>query len=665
MCGIFGLFRIGGLDRKDRWILRGMADHLAKRGPDGEAFHLERDVAIGMKRLAIIDLNGGWQPFYSEDRSIVVVANGEIYNFVELRSELEGRGHSFSTGSDCECILHAYEEAGEDCVHMLRGMFAFAIIDRRSKSLLLARDRMGEKPLCYAASGGRFAFCSELAALVGSGAVPCELNPEAMRDYFYWNFIPEPSTAISGVMKLDAGSTLRLDLASGKICTHRYWRLSDAPPLDGDPVDTIRRELEQVGKIITRSDVPVGVGLSGGIDSSAIAALVKRHSRQPVTLFTIGYEGMTWQDERAWARDFALHLGLPHVELRLSTSDVVASFPQMCISRDDPLTDWSGSGFMALYGLAHQHGVRVMFAGQGGDELFFGYPWLRLALRSSRRKAALLGGTGSVLDYLSISGPPPSLAGVADWLESVGGLRRGLKERLRDRRSSRDQVVFWDVRREFTDSESLLPILAGPMIRDLATSPSRKFDSAALWGDLEASLTELVCDTFLQSNGFVLCDRLSMSCSVEGRLPLVDYRFAETVVGLRKARSDLQLGHKAWLRAAMSAMVPEQVLSRPKRGFTPPWRTWTRALMKSYGPLLARGALVEAGVLRPEAAEMLARRSFDRLGRPYPLSFPALVLELWVRGIQSAAAATPAGPQLSGEPLLRSGRSMDRTEGTR
>ena len=306
--------------------MRGMADQLRSRGPDGEGFAIGTDMAIGMRRLAIIDLNGGWQPFESEDASVVVVANGEIYNYIELREELESRGHRFATGSDCETILHLYEEYGAECVHRLRGMFAFAVVDRSRRQLHLVRDRMGEKPLALVQHEGFLAFCSEMGGLIAGGVAPFNVDPSAIVDYYHWNFIPEPRTAIRGIRKLDAGCRLQVSLDSGDVTEDRYWSLADAPPIEAEPIAIVRQELQEIARIITRSEVPIGVGLSGGIDSSGIAALALQTSSQPVTGFTIGYEGNAWQDERVMAREFAQGIGLRHVELELRTADVAAEF---------------------------------------------------------------------------------------------------------------------------------------------------------------------------------------------------------------------------------------------------------------------------------------------------------------------------------------------------
>ena len=639
--------------------MRGMADQLRSRGPDGEGFAIGTDIAIGMRRLAIIDLNGGWQPFESEDASVVVVANGEIYNYVELRAELESRGHRFATGSDCETILHLYEEYGAECVHRLRGMFAFAVVDRSRRQLLLVRDRMGEKPLALVQHEGFLAFCSEMGGLIAGGVTPFNVDPSAIVDYYHWNFIPEPRTAIQGIRKLDAGCRLQVSLDTGEVTEDRYWSLADAPPIEAEPIAIVRQELQEIARIITRSEVPIGVGLSGGIDSSGIAALALQTSSQPVTGFTIGYEGNAWQDERAMAREFAQGIGLRHVELELRTADVAAEFGRMCALRDDPIVDISSSGFLALYRLAHQHGVRVLLAGQGSDELFWGYEWFRRAVQASHRKNLALRGEAGLLSYMSLRAPPVSIAGAVDWIEDGAGFFKAFRDWGRDRRTPATQLVFWDERREYRVAMSRLRALAGTAILDGEWIPAACFTGKQHSRDVNCAMTSLLCATFLQSNGLIMCDRLSMACGVEGRLPFTDYRLAELVVGLRKAHGDRGDSHKPWLTGALHGLVPESVFRRKKRGFTPPWRSWLAAIFRIYSPDLSGGELVRRGLLSEAGVHAMRSTSANSL-RPDPLAFASIILEQWCRGMDALernGASLRSRAECGEEPDLRGSRS--------
>lgn len=649
MCGIFGVVRPSGLTTEDRWTLRRLADAIRHRGPDGEGFLVEPEFGIGMTRLAIIDTEHGWQPIFNEDRSVALVANGEIYNFVELRRDLEARGHRFSTGSDCETIIHLYEEYGAECVHHLRGMFAFSLFDSRSRKLLLARDRMGEKPLMLAEVGDAIVFCSELAGLIGSGAVPFEVDPAAIKMYFYWGYLPDPMSAVAGTRKLPAGSLLEIDLRSGRRSERVYWRLEDAPPIDDDPVERIREEIATIGRITMRSDVPVGVGLSSGIDSSAIAVMAKRFADQPVTAFSVGFEGSAWQDESELARQFAAHLGIGFHRVELGVDRVVREFPQVCFRRDDPVVDLSGSNIFALMRLSRDHGVPVLLSGLGGDELFWGYAWHRRATHASVRKGRLFRGEAGLAQYLRVHPPPLSATGFINWCAAGAGLLAGVKQWRRDRSSDPRRLVFWDSLREFQLAERLSGRVLGERVESCEVSPASIFTGDQYWDSIPISMTERLCSSYLRANGLNQTDRLSMACSVEARVPLVDYRLAEVVIGLRKRHDDLKLGHKAWLKAVFRESVPEFVMQRRKRGFTPPWRSWTRALLATYGDDLRAGYLVSAGVVRAESVAGLLR-GFDSMGRPMPFSMEALALEQWARGMQSAASGIRRNRDI--EPIL-------------
>ena len=656
MCGIFGIVRPSGLTTEDKWTVRHLADAMVHRGPDGEGFHVEGNAAIGMRRLAIIDPATGWQPLYNEDQSIIVVANGEIYNHVELRDRLQQKGHEFRTGSDCETIVHLYEEYGDDCVHHLRGMFAFAVLDLRRSRMLLARDRMGEKPLYVVSRGDHLVFCSELIGLCGAGVVRPELNLEAVRQYFFWGFIPEPTAPLLGVSKLPAGERLAIDLLTGTTTQSRYWSLADAPPVGGDPVEVIKEELNLMSRIVMRSDRPVAVGLSAGIDSSAIAVFAKQFASQDVGCISVGYEGRPFQDESAMAAEFARGIGLRHFRVQLGVDEIVRDFPAVCLHRDEPIADIAGSSIYALAGASHELGFPVLCSGLGGDELFWGYEWHRQCVRRSELLRRALAGNAEIREYLSFRRPPISYVGLLQWLRDGGGLLSGLRQRRRDMGCSPDQLHFWDMTEEYRSADALLPTIAGPALAAATSDPTCHFRGSHLWSDLGVSLTDVICSTYLRSNGLGQTDRLFMSRSVESRVPFVDARLAEVVVGLRKANPDHNLPRKTWLKQALAGVVPEEVMRRRKRGFTPPWRVWTRKLMSAYGDQLAGGLLVEEGVLDRRAAEQL-RRGVDGLGRPVPLAFSALVLEQWYRGIRaiSRPSAHPTGePSLQRSPHFRS-----------
>jgi asparagine synthase (glutamine-hydrolysing) len=643
MCGISGIISRAGIAPEDLMRVAAMSRALIHRGPDGSGEFHAPHVALASQRLSIIDLEGGAQPLYNEDRSLALVANGEIYNHAELRRRLEARGHRFNTGSDCEAILHAYEEYELDCVNHLRGMFAFALWDGALRRLVLARDPMGEKPLYFHERDGRLIFASEIKALLRSGEVPFELDPAAVNLYFHYQYVPEPKTALKGVRKLDAAHLLVVDVEPWRIEQKCYWRMEDAPPIGGDAPTLLREELEAVSELVTRADVPVGVALSGGLDSSAVAALASRHRPGALHAFSVGYPGRpAGVDEREEARALALHLGLPFHEVEIETEQIVRFFPELNYRRDDPIADYAGHSYYAVMRRARDEGVPVMLQGQGGDELFWGYPQLRRAVRESLEKETLrAGGLRAPLRYLSPNLPTSlSAHGLSAWARDLGGARSGLR-RLREHRTTpAGQLIFYDLSPDFRAAtgaarglygKAFAEQLADSNVTDLFTLPLP-------WERIDVTLTHLISDTYLRANGVAQGDRLAMSSSVEMRLPLLDRKFVETVVGLRKARTDVRLPAKTWLKRAVEGVLPDWVLNRPKRGFAPPVAEWHAALFAAHGDSLRDGYLVQSGVLSRDSAAQLARGAFPP-EQTSPLSFKALVLEQWCRRMSVEAPA--------------------------
>lgn len=612
---------------------RSMAPLLRHRGPDGEGEYLDESVLIGMRRLSIIDLEGGWQPLYNEDRSLVLVANGEIYNFVELRQELEARGHRFRTNSDCETILHLYEEHREDCVKSLRGMFAFALWDARRNRLFLARDRMGEKPVFLFEKDGAIVFASEIRALLCSRIVPFDLDPDSVNLYFHYKYVPEPFTPIKGIRKLPAAHHMTIECDKWAVRETCYWRMEDAVPLEGNPAEIIGAELRSLSKIIIRSDVPVGVALSGGLDSSVIAALAVENYPGVMQAFCVGYSGSPDCDERESARAFADYLGMPFHDIELDTDTVVRTFPDAVFLRDDPIADISGVSYYSVMQQAREHGVPVMLQGQGGDELFWGYPWVKQALEATLAKQESQSGAEMffrlVRPYLLRSFALPE---VRRWVKSIGGIRDGWNIYSTCANGPADQMVFYDTRPAFQYASRHHDSFYTRKFADQLDprAPFNIFTSPRPWKHLDIKMTRLICQTYLLENGMQLGDRLSMASSVELRLPLVDYRLVETVVGLRKNYQDYKETPKSWFKASVSNIVPEWVMNRAKRGFAPPGRRWLRALFDEYGLLLADGYLVGTGILAPESARAMAPGSVLK-GESTPASFAALLLEVWCR----------------------------------
>jgi asparagine synthase (glutamine-hydrolysing) len=644
MCGICGVIAREPLGDADDARVARITRALTHRGPDGEGTHRAPRVAFGMRRLSIIDLAGGWQPLHNEEGTIALVLNGEIYNYRELQQELRARGHKLRTGSDAEVLVHLYEERGADALHSLRGTFAFALHDTRAgrpPRVVLGRDRLGEKPLHLYEEPGRLTFASELGALV-AGGTPFRLDAASVHSYLHFGYAPEPATMIAGVRQLDAGCVLEIELDPWRVAERRYWSLLDAPPIDDDPARRVREELERVAELVIRSDVPVGVALSGGIDSGAVAALAARASRAPLVAFSVGYAGRPPHDERAQAAALARQIGVPVHEVELSTAAMVDAFPATVRESDQPIADIAGYGHREVMRAARAHDTPVLLTGYGGDELFWGYDWVRDAVAESRQKMALAARGFPLSEYVALKAP----AGVRrhqlrSWAREWGGLRASIERRRRQRNAPPDHLVFYELTGEWQGAARHALDVYSPAFRrtldEANADPAALFAAERPWVRPDLLIMEKMFATYLRSVGLAQGDRLAMAHSVEARVPLVDFRLVETVVGLRKVRADDGEEPKAWFKRALKGVLPEEVLARPKRGFEPPVYEWHRALMERYGDRIRDGALVRHGVLSRDGAAALAGQALP-IGGWNAMPFSVLVLELWCRGMEARAS---------------------------
>lgn len=644
MCGIAGRIGYDGIVPEDVSRVRKMMLAMRHRGPNsyGECHGLHAFMA-GC-RLSIVDVEGGSQPLHNETGRITLVANGEIYNHLELRALLTGRGHTFATGSDCECIVHLYEEYGEECVDHLRGMFAFALLDEAKQRVIVARDRMGEKPLYLCEDDGGLYFSSELRPCVASGAIRPELNAESVVEYFHFGYVPEPHAVLRGVRKLPAGAMLVFDGSSRSLEQHTYWRLGDAPLLDAPPAKVIREQLDEIGELIIRADVPIGVSLSSGMDSSIIAALAAGHSRAPVHAFTLGYEGRPRTDERAEAQQLAQRLGMVIHDIELTLGEVADRFVDVVGRCDDPISDGAAVAYDAISRAAGAAGVPVLLAGHGGDELFLRYGWCRKAVKATiARRRAIGGDSPSVLEYGSPSLPPFSYVGGVAWLKDLAGIRSAWECWAHDRNRVGPTTVCYEFTNPFRQMWRRRGRFFGPALSDVDVERAACRLHAEIGSELPADCAVMMgaVNGYLRENGIAQGDRLSMANSVELRLPFVDYRLAETVAGLRLASAAPTTGD-GWLRAAVANLLPPEVMARPKRGFSAPWRRWHRALFHRYGGCLVDGLLTESGILKRGTARSLAG-GVSRLGLPVPMAWEVLCLELWWRQILAAAGESSSG----------------------
>jgi asparagine synthase (glutamine-hydrolysing) len=618
MCGICGVVDLETTTVVDGRTLRRMNRALRHRGPDEEGYHEAAHVALAMCRLQVIDPAGGSQPMANEDRTVWLVYNGEVYNFRELRSELEARGHRFRTRSDTEVVVHAYETFGVDCVRRLRGMFAFALWDAARSRLVLARDRLGIKPLYYCEWGGRVAFASELKSLLQLSAVPREVDPEALDLYLTYGYVPSPHTAFRGVRKLPPGHVLVLDRSG--LRTEGYWDFVPAERASRslrEYVAELRGRLREAVRSHLVSDVPVGAFLSGGLDSSVVVALMSLEGARPVRTFSIGFRETRF-DELPYARQVAERYGTEHRELVVEP-EVAGRLPQLLTHFDEPFGDSSAIPTYLVSELARRH-VTVVLTGDGGDEVFCGYEWQRRyemlkplyhlpsALRAHAPRLALLVPTGPWCQRVRGLLTDVSLS------PAEGYLRRMT---LFDA-SGRRELYHDDLRRSLDGHDSLEALRAW-----LDALPQADFRNRMLYAD-----THFYCP----EDCLTKVDRMTMAWSLEARVPLLDHEVVEFMATVPPEWKLRGFTAKYLLRRALGDLLPPALLRKRKQGFSVPVGPWLR------GPLyeLARDLLLDAratgrGWLRPEAVgRLLNEHRAGRADHGHRL-YALLGLEIWAR----------------------------------
>ena len=568
MCGICGIHDRSGRP-VDRATIERMTASLVHRGPDGKGLLIDGEVGLGHRRLSIIDIDGGAQPIGNEDGRIQVVFNGEIYNFVELRKELMQLGHRFATRSDTEVIVHAYEQWGRDCVDRFNGMFAFALFDRRDRSLFLARDHLGIKPLYFALLGDRIVFASEIEALFEVPELHREVDLDALSELFTFRYVPSPKTLFSGVFKLPPGHWLA-STRSG-IEMRRYWNWIPKQRTGGREealVEEYQALLEDTVRLQMRSDVPVGLFLSSGVDSSALLALMSQHSSGPVQAFTIGFEGGESGNEVKDAADMANRFGAQHHSMMLGHSDYETYFERYMGDIEEPVAHEPAPAFYFLSQMTSSH-VKVALTGQGADEPWAGYDrylgvklssiYSRLPSAITRRVAPLIAALPLPMERLKRGalslGEPDVLTRFAKIYSFFSAdmkaqlYKGGLKERFDAANHGTKEAL----RRLQSDVKHLDPL------------------SQMLYIDTRANLPDDL---------LMVADKTSMANSLEVRVPFLDRRLVEFVESLP---SNMKL--RGWTgkylhKRAMTKWLPRETVYRKKKGFAHPIGQWLRGPMK-------------------------------------------------------------------------------------
>jgi asparagine synthase (glutamine-hydrolysing) len=624
VCGIAGIARAAGAPVERETVER-MCAAQEHRGPDARGVHVDAGIGLGIQRLRVIDLFTGDQPVHNEDRTVTVVLNGEIYNFRELRRRLRASGHTFATEGDTETIVHLYEELGPGCVRELHGMFAFALWDDRRRQLLLARDRVGKKPLFYCERPGALSFASELRALLQDPEVPREIDHRAIDAYLAYRCVPAPMSAFAAVRKLPPASTLLY--RDGASAVERYWRLDYARKCPPQPAAEVQEQLRGAIRTAVRrrmvADVPMGAFLSGGVDSSAVVAAMAETSPEPVKTFSIGFE-----DERCnelpRARLVAQRFATDHHEL-IVRPDAVEMLPRIVRHYGEPFADHSALPCFYLARFAREH-VTVALNGDGGDESFAGYQryTTNLALAeldrlplSLRRAAAAAAGRAP------LGGDPRRMRSRAGRFVQAAALGR-------ESRYVAARSMFTAAQRARLYTPEYAALLGDACAAETVLGPWRSSTAP----DLLDRFLDVDVATYLPDDLLAKIDVATMAYSLEGRSPLLDHELMELAAALPTQLKVARGQGKRVLRAALRGWVPDEVLDAPKQGFETPVARWLRGELREYARevLLDPAATARGWCEEREVRRLLEEHAAGTHDHGKGI-WTLLALELWYREV--------------------------------
>lgn len=637
MCGIAGWANLKSKTSQSNSeaVLHAMCERMKHRGPDSEGLWANESVALGMRRLSIIDLHTGEQPVYNEDKSIVVVMNGELYNFREVRSDLEKRGHKFETQTDTEILPHLYEEYGDAMVEHINGMFAFALWDKNRQKLLIARDRFGEKPLYYGVFDGKLIFASEPKVLLANPSVKNEINVDALRQYLSFDYVPAPHSIYKNIYKLPAAHLLILE--KGEVKTRRYWNLSwkkgkklhlsnsangakSEPPSLERSAEELRELLADAVRMRLVSDVPLGILLSGGVDSSTVAAFATQFSTEKVKTFSIGFEEDSF-DESKFARQVATHLGTEHYEDKLSVEKAADLITEIGTWIDEPISDGSLIPTLLLSRFVRKH-VTVALGGDGGDEIFAGYPM-----------------------YYAHK--------VADFYSKVPQfLRNGLIEPIVNNLPVSNKNMSFDYKAKRFVAASKYDLVTrhhswfGSFSIDEQQQLLSKDVLAVTLNDIYRDAKELlkICDAeneieqmqFLDINFYMAediltkVDRASMAVSLEVRAPFLDPRVAEFAAQIPLEYKLKGNKGKYILKKAIEPLLPNNILHRPKKGFGIPIAEWLKGRLNPLmHELLDPQRLKNQGLFDEKFVQKLIKEHESNTASHHKQLWTLLVFQLW------------------------------------
>ena len=622
MCGICGKLNYDRESRVAPDLVQRMMDTIVHRGPDGEGSYISGPIGLGHRRLSIIDLNTGDQPMCNEDRTVWIVYNGEIYNFKVLREELIQKGHTFSSTSDTEVVIHAYEEYGVECLSRLQGMFAFALWDARNESLFLARDRVGIKPLYYCETGKALVFASEIKSLLVDPEVDRDLDLTSIDLFLSYLYLPGAQTLFKNIRKLEPGYYL---LAKGTqtIC-HQYWDLSFGQPQPGiSSLEDAGEELLGLVKKSVRgymiSDVPVGFLLSGGVDSTALLSCAVDETDKRISTFTIGFAGHEFADERPYAQLAAKRFGTDHYETTISASQFRDFLPKYVWHMEEPVCEPPAVALYYVSRLAREH-VKVVLSGEGGDEAFGGYSNYRNLLLLEKGKAAigpLAGAVGSILNGFGTMNRFPRAAKYGPLMTTA----------LQTYYYSKASLLFnyFSRNKEFLYTQEFRSAVPPGNSGDAVDRLFKRVQAQSLLNQMLYVDTK----TWLPDDLLIKADKITMANSLELRVPLLDHLVLEFAAKLPVRFKVSGFKTKRILKKAFEKRVPDEIINRKKTGFPVPYEKWLRSELKTYAyDILLDTRSLRRGYFRKPAIEQLLSRCDS--GAPLAREiFSLLILELW------------------------------------
>ncbi|MGH8490350.1 MAG: asparagine synthase (glutamine-hydrolyzing) [Gammaproteobacteria bacterium] len=574
MCGIAGQVSLDGLKPVDGDLIRRMTRVIAHRGPDGEGHHVSGPIGLGHRRLSIIDVSTGAQPMCNEDGTVWITFNGEIYNYVALRSELRSRGHVFKSESDTEVIVHLYEELGEACLTRLKGMFAFAIWDERHRKLFLARDRVGIKPLYYTNTGSALLFASEIKSLLEDASVARRFNPRSIDRFLTYYYLPGEDTLFDNIYRLEPGHCMTV--CDGRISKRQYWDLSfqTAPRWSrfDDAVEALQELLKRTVKDHLISDVPIGVLLSGGIDSTGMLRYAAEHSSQPVRTFTIGFAGENFSDERPYARLAANAFGATHEEITLTANDFGDLLPKYTWHMEEPVCEPPAIGLYAVSRLARDASVKVLLSGEGGDEAFGGYNKYGYLLALEAMKSLF----GSARSLLRLGMESMTYLGLNQFRNFTALVDLPLS-----------QYYFSFAATPYTPFNlQKSSLYKGAFVDSLglqiSDEPTRRLFKRLEGLPLLHQMLHVDTKTWLPDDLLIKADKMTMATSVELRVPFLDSDVLEFAASLPAHFKVRGWPPKRVLRAALRDSVPRAILKRRKVGFPVPYDRWLKNELKGF-----------------------------------------------------------------------------------